>query len=67
MTKKHYEAIATILGNEAVKWNANSKHAFAIQGIADALADFFERENKLFQRDLFMSRISDIILRHIPN
>jgi hypothetical protein len=43
MTKKHYIAIATIIA-----------HNDTSHDIIHALADFFEEDNKLFQRKKFL-------------
>lgn len=61
MTKKHYEAIALIIANEARKWNASSKHAWQVSGIAGEMADYFQTDNKNFDRSKFMQKISDRI------
>jgi hypothetical protein len=61
MTKKHYEAIADAISHEATTWHADTKYAFVCQNIADNLADYFQKENPLFNRQKFMQRISDNI------
>lgn len=63
MTKKHYEAIADAISREARMWHSDSKYAFVCQNIADSLADYFCKDNPLFNRVKFMQRISDNIAK----
>lgn len=63
MTKKHYEAIAAIIANEARQWEPTSHYAQGIQNMADALADYFAKDNPLFSRDKFMKAISDQVAK----
>lgn len=48
MTKKHYEAIAKIVAVQ------DDKEAYILYPIINDLADYFQTDNKLFDRSRFL-------------
>lgn len=54
MTKKHYEAIASILNKELDAWIPESKRAWFTASVTEKLADYFETDNKNFNRAKFI-------------
>ena len=54
MTKKHYEAIAKEVANTLA--TCDTKHASTVTRLhAYRLADYFETDNKNFNRDMFLA------------
>jgi len=53
MTKKHYEAIAAILANHGEKCHAIQLNGLHKQTCSE-LADYFETDNKNFNRARFL-------------
>lgn len=51
MTKKHFEAIATIL----FEVHDDYPHDGAVDAMASRLADYFKAENPRFDRDKFLT------------
>jgi hypothetical protein len=50
MTRKHFKAVAEILSMTPIRDEMPVEHA----SLADEFADFFESQNLLFNRDIFL-------------
>lgn len=54
MTKRDYEAIAKVLASEINDWEVGTEEFLIIARIALRLADYFEVDNPMFDREGFL-------------